>query len=217
MLNEQLSEFLGVVVGDGSLSRFWSKSDKRMIFLTSITGSWKNDSEYYRNVVQPIILKEFGLRGYIYHRKDESARFMIKSKAIFEFLKNLGLPIGEKVRIRVPRQRLQDKNLMIGFIRGLFNTDGTVYRRYGKLYGRHKKHYRNYAVIQFKMINRNVIEFVKIALNNLGIKTTKVTIEKGKYYLFRITSQENVDKFFRTMTINHGHHLRRYNEIRQIS
>ena len=120
MLNEKLSEFVGTVVGDGCLTRFWSSYDNRIIYLTSLTGSWQNDSKYYQNVIQPIIFKEFGVKGYIYHRKDESVRFSIKSKNVFDFLNGIGMPVGVKRRIRTPKEIFQ--NYMGPTVKGMIFT-----------------------------------------------------------------------------------------------
>ncbi|MFH1622945.1 MAG: LAGLIDADG family homing endonuclease [Candidatus Aenigmatarchaeota archaeon] len=213
MLNENLSEFIGALIGDGCLSKYWSNYDNRWKYVVAFTGFWDTDHRYYEDVIRPIATKEFGLKGYLYHRKDDdTVRFFISSRKVFLTLKSFGIPVGEKNQISISKE-LKSENFAKAFIRGVFNTDGSVYRRYGRKYIGHSRHYKNYAVVQFKMKNRNVVEFVKKSLDGIGIKTTKVGRVADKYWVTRITTQASVERFFKDLEINHINHLNRYREI----
>jgi len=215
MFNESLSEFIGALIGDGCLSKYWSKYDNRWRYVVAFTGQWNEDHQYYKKIIQPIVLKEFGVRGYIYHRKDDNTvRFFIQSKRVVSLLNSLGLPIGVKKNITIPKDFKNNLNLAKSCIRGIFNTDGSVYRRYSKQYSSHPKYYKNYAVIQFKMRNRNVIKFIKYSLEKLGLKLTKIGLENKVYWVTRITSQKDIERFFEELEINHQHHLKRFREIK---
>jgi len=160
-------------------------------------------------------LEEFGTRGYIYHRKDDNTvRFFIESKRVLSFLHSLGLPIGIKKYIGIPEDFKVSLNLSKACIRGIFNTDGSIYSRYGKKYSNHSRYYKNYAVIQFKMKNREVIVFIKQSLEKSGLKLTKIGRVNKVYWVTRITSQKDVERFFKKLKINHPHHLRRFEKIK---
>ncbi len=130
------------------------------------------------------------------------------------WLNSQGIPLGIKDdKIKVPNEITDDMKLSAACIRGIFNTDGTVYRRYGKPHGRHPKHYKNYATIQFSLRNMSVIEFVKNTLETMGFNINKITKDRNSW-VCRITSQVDVDRFFREIANNHKYHSNRYKEIR---
>ena len=215
-MNEDIAELFGALLGDGCLSKYWSKSDKRYRHVVAFTGHWKKDSQYYKNVIQPIVKQNFGVNGYLYHRKDDDTiRYFITSKKVSFFLNHLGMPFGRKYdKITIPECIRIDLTLSKACMSGIFNTDGSVYRRYGKKYSNHPKHYKKYAVVQFKMKNKDIISFIKSSLETMGLKVTKICREGEDYWVLRITSQNHIDKFFDELNIRHDHHKRRFEEIR---
>ena len=62
-LNEDLSEFLGVLIGDGCISKFKSSSRNKAYIQMLLTGNWKNDRLYYENKISPI-LNKIGVKRY---------------------------------------------------------------------------------------------------------------------------------------------------------
>jgi DNA-binding transcriptional regulator WhiA len=134
-------------------------------------------------------------------------------KEIVEFFKELGFPSGVKGdRIRIPPQIIEDRELSLACLRGIFNTDGSIYRRYSKRYGKHVRAYDRYAVIQFKMKNHQVIAQIREILEREGIKANR-TIRTGNCSVLRITSQKGIQRFFREVGFSHKHHRRRFLEI----
>lgn len=212
-LNERTAEFVGALIGDGCLSKYWSKYDKRWRTVVLFTGQWDNDIPYYENVIQKINKEELGYKGYIYHRKDDnSVRFFIGSKKLVLWLHSMGLPIGVKDKIVIPNYIRRNLNLAKACIRGIFNTDGSVYRRYSKAYSKHSKHYKNYAVIQFTMKNKNVIKFVIDILKQSQFRVNQITSDRD-YWVCRITSQKDVNRFFNEIATNNSYHSNRYKKI----
>jgi len=217
VLDEDFAEVIGALIGDGCLCKFLSKSEGDIWrYVVLFTGSWNNDHEYYEEWIRPIIYKKFGITGYIYHRKDDdTVRYFIQSERVVKFFHEFGLPLGAKgENLEIPSQILADDELAKACIRGIFNTDGCIYRRYGKRYSNHAKHYGGYAVIQFKMKSRHLIEEIKAILDRSGIHTTKIGEDKG-CWVCRITTQEHIDLFMRLFRITHFHHVQRYIQIKQ--
>lgn len=99
---------------------------------------------------------------------------------------------------------LNDKENQISCIRGLFDTDGSIYRRYKT---------KKYAVVQFKLMSDYAINQIKETLNKLDIYTTKIGLADS-YYVVRITSQKEIDKFFEIIKPNNKWHVNRYLKIR---
>ena len=211
-IKEDLAEFIGAFVGDGCLSKY-KRSDRKKGDIKEVvfTGAWEKDYPYYKNIIQPILIKNFNISGTINHRKDDnSLRFRIFRQPIFSFLLETGFNFGPKSNnVRIPEKIVNNTLLHKAFLRGLFNTDGTIYRRYSKRYGTHSKLYSNYKVIQFKSASKELIEQVRLILSNLNLNPNRI-IKSRDAWVCRITSQNEVDKFGREIITNHPYHLGRF-------
>ncbi|QQG38671.1 MAG: hypothetical protein HYS32_03640 [Candidatus Woesearchaeota archaeon] len=207
-MNSDLAEFTGAMIGDGCISTWWSNSEKRYRKVALLTGHLKNDRHYYEKVIRPIIIKEFGIRGYIKERTKLNCLYLVMSTNIFNFFKDLGFPIGKKKNLKIPSKIMKDLELSKACVRGIFNTDGSIYRRYSKKYNKHPRVY-DYLVIQFKLNAKDVVHQIKLTLENLGIKTNKVIKDK-KAYTLRITNQEEIRSFMKIIKPTNKYHVERY-------
>ncbi len=207
-MNENIAELYGAMIGDGCLSRYFSNYDKRVKFCTLLTGH-THDEPYYRKALQSILKKEFDVVGYIrFKRKDNVTRFETMSKKVFDFFKNFGFPIGLKKRLVIPDIIIEDDKLSLSCVRGIFDTDGSIYRRYSKNYKRHTKLY-NYQVIQIKLNSKIVIRQIKKILERNNIKTNKIICDK-KSFVLRITNQKEIFKFIDKVKPNNKYHIERF-------
>ena len=90
-MNNGLAEFVGVFIGDGCMTQYKREGRKNKQKLVLLTGSWKNDSVYYKKIIKNIIEKNFNMTPRIYHRlDDDTARVYIYRKEVYNFLENLG-------------------------------------------------------------------------------------------------------------------------------
>ncbi len=212
-LNEDLAELVGAFIGDGCLSQYYIKNRKKWQQVILFTGSWRNDSLYYKNVIQPIIEKYFKVKCQFYHRKDDdTVRFRTYDKKIILFLLNLGFNFGPKAdNVIIPSIIFNDKKLMRGCVRGVFNTDGTIYQRYSKQYKNHPKYYKDYKVIQFKSKSHKLIKQIRLILSEFDLNPNKI-IADGKsniHAVCRITSQPEVKRFEKEINTTHSYHIER--------
>ena len=111
-------------------------------------------------------------------------------------------------KIRIPSWIFQDKELTKRAVRGLFDTDGCVYRKYG-----------HYAQIQIKFGCAETTESVQEALKKLGYHPTKIEkyLNKAKNvwaWKFYLSRQAEIDTFFNEIHPKNEKHIRRYNKIR---
>ena len=207
-ISKGLAEFYGAMIGDGCLSKYFSNYDKKEKFCVLLTGH-THDEPYYRKTIRPIFQKEFGINGCIrFKKKDNVVRFETISKRIFLFFVNLGFPVGLKGNLSIPNQIMEDETLALCCVRGIFDTDGSVYNRYSKKYANHSKKY-NYKNIEIKMIARTTIEQIKIILENHNIKTSKIRIHKNSYVL-NIHNQDSIKQFFEEVKPSNKYHTERY-------
>ena len=69
ILDEDLAEVVGALIGDGCLCKFWSKARRTWRYELLFTGGWDKDHEYYTARIQPIIYEKFGIKGYLERNK----------------------------------------------------------------------------------------------------------------------------------------------------
>lgn len=81
-LNPEVAEFVGALIGDGCLSKYWSSSEGHWRFEVAFTGS-NSDFGYYKNFIQPYVVRNFALHGRLFSRKDNSTRYHIRSRNFF--------------------------------------------------------------------------------------------------------------------------------------
>ena len=80
----------------------------------------------------------------------------IYDKNIINFLLELGYSFGPKSKtVFIPDKILQNKNLSVNCLRGIFNSDGFVYGGYSKKCVGHKRFYNNYFNVQYKSKSQN--------------------------------------------------------------
>lgn len=213
MMCEEIAELYGALLGDGCLSKYLAKSENRIRHCVQLTGH-SHDRDYYESVLQPAILKNFVVRGSIRDRKGTNAIiYDIMSKTVFDFFQQLGMPVGKKHELTIPDQILADKNLIWACVRGIFNTDGSIYQRYSKAYKNHAKIYAH-QVIQFKMNSGHLLEQLKRIFDDSGIISNRIIRDKVAFVL-RITHQESIERFMSLIQTTHSYHRERYLKRRQ--
>ncbi len=216
-ITKDLAEVAGTLIGDGSLSRFVATSENRLRHQIAFTGS-ADELSYYANFVQPVIIKYFGVRGRLFIRKyksGESTRYYIFSRKVFEFFNHLGIPYGKKSHIVfIPDRIFEDKELLRSCLRGLWDTDGTVYRRYTKQYKNHAVWYSKYLTLEFKTASEQMVKDMKRAFDLFGIKSNKILKNKLNIFVFRVNTQSEIQKFLDVIGFRNSHHLNRLARFR---
>jgi hypothetical protein len=85
----------------------------------------------------------------------------------------------------------------------VFDTDGSVYRKYGP-----------YAQVQFKTVSENLMCFVRDKLTTLGLHPTRIRPDETKHR-FLLCRQKEVEAFFRLVKPSNPKHIERLKRIRQ--
>lgn len=215
-LNASLSEVYGALIGDGCLSKYSRKDRPSKQKIVLYTGHLKNDTPYYKNTIKPIFIKKFNTTGYLYERKKYNCvRYITYNKEAFNFFLDLGFPVGKKRNLKIPKEICSNNKYALACTRGIFDTDGTIYRRYSKKYKNHKQKY-NHLVIQIKLNSKEVIEQIKDILERNKINTTKIGRYKNSFVL-RITNQKHIHNFFKIIKPSNKYHLLRYKHLPQTS
>ena len=111
-----------------------------------ISGHQYDDRYYFENRVVKLIEKIIRRKPKIKEdRKFNGIHIYFQSKKLFYYLvKNFNFPVGKKELLIIPKELINsDHNSIKAFIRGLFDTDGSLYfeKNYSTTY-----HYPNIEI-----------------------------------------------------------------------
>lgn len=118
-INDELSEFIGILNGDGTITKGG---------LIAITGD-KNE-DYLHHKIRLNYLNRSLYNLHINQRIRENV--IISSFSSMKFTKELnylGLPLGKKINLKIPKKIIRNNRILKSYLRGLFDTDGTICRR----------------------------------------------------------------------------------------
>ena len=207
-MTEELAELLGVLSGDGCISYYPKKNE----YWVSITGNSLSDMKYFIHHLAPLLKRIFNIDSKILKVKNQhTIRIVIRSKGLFYFLKSIGMNIGPKNNIDIPKIVLAKRELIIAFIRGLFDTDGSL-----SLKGK-----RRYPVISIKQKSRKIIEQLESILKSFGfpmyVEYDVVTHDArgftSKGHRIYIYGRKNLEKWIMLIGFNNHKNLERVEKV----
>lgn len=122
-MNEKLAEFLGIVLGDGTMTNYFIR----------ISGDKRYDRKYFE-YISKITYELFGINSSIYEGKGISRNtfyVQMSSKFLCRYLHDsFKISVGKKRKtIKIPPCIIGNERNERAFLRGLVDTDGTVSRR----------------------------------------------------------------------------------------
>lgn len=189
----ELAEFIGILLGDGGLSEY-----QVSVFLHSVT-----DAEYSNFVIKKFEAL-FGVTPGIYDHKTQLVRSIVVSRvALVDYLHTLGLPVGNKIKqhLDIPDWIKRNKEFLIPCIRGLIDTDGSVfthqYKSGSSLY--------SYKKLSFTSSSSSLLFSVYDALKAFGMNP-----RIGSNHDVRLDSKDDMERYFRLIGSSNPKHLRRY-------
>jgi len=190
--SEALAEFVGIMLGDGGLGQF-----QVTVTLHSV------DDLAYGVYVAKLIQKLYGVKPRSYFRKDVHAYSVILARKLaVQHLVGIGLKIGNKVKqgTGVPSWILNNKKYSKACVRGLMDTDGSVYFHKYKVNG---KEY-NYKKLCFSSASAPLRENMKFMLCRLGFSATSSGTN------VRIDTLVDVASYMKVVGTSNPKHLKRY-------
>lgn len=187
-LDENLAEFVGALAGDGHISAVNGE--------ISISGHQNLDKEYLSQYWFNKLQRLFSLQPKTSRSKiSKVMKLYMYSKELQYFLiKEFCLPQGKKKhKLHIPRNIWENKHFLKAYIRGLFDTDGSVYLR------------RNKDIV-VSIISRDVsfLEEVRQALEKLEYFAS---VSGKNLYIYR---KKDVKKFFKEIKPANEKHQKRY-------
>ncbi len=198
----ELAEIMGIVLGDGGLY-----SVRRNKFCMTVV--FNKLERQYLNYVKSLFEKHFC--PYKFYSFDAAHTLMLNNGSIYvgRYLLEAGMRLGNKIRsgVSMPEWIFQEK-LLKYFIRGMFDTDGCIYRKYD-----------DYAQIEFKLGSVPLISSLRIALIELNFNPTEIKGYchskggAGINWQFYLSRQSEVKRFFEEIQPMNQKHLDRFNKI----
>ncbi|HBB36665.1 MAG: hypothetical protein UX02_C0001G0030 [Candidatus Moranbacteria bacterium GW2011_GWC1_45_18] len=187
----KLAEFVGIILGDGGISM-------RQV---SISLNRETDQDYI-SFVNKMITDLFSVFPGLYSDpKSKADTIVISRTELVDYLtQKMGLKIGNKVKqkIDIPIWIKRNKKYEIACLRGLIDTDGSVYKH---TYVVNKKIYR-YQKLSFCSLSPPLLHTVFRILKNIGLKPR---ICKNKE--IKVENKQNVLKYFKIVGSNNKKHL----------
>lgn len=126
-LSPEICEVVGAFIGDGCFNCY-----KNKLYQVEFAGDFRKDILYYNNTIIPVMKSVIpNLKPHIYRPNSEEngMRVVFYSKAFFHFLKDyFGFLPGKKAHtVSIPEKIILDDSFIRAAIRGIFDTDGTVF------------------------------------------------------------------------------------------
>lgn len=186
LFSDKLAEFIGVMLGDGQITR-------TQIVITI----GKNETDYLR-YLYGLIKVLFGASPKHIERFDRGVYVIyLGSVELVRFLREMGL-VSNKVREQVdlPKWILKDKEWGRAFLRGFFDTDGSIYKlRFG---------------VQMSFCNHSIplLRSTRKILLNLDYHPSEISA--WKVYL---TRKSDLHHYAENVGFSNKKHLRRGKEL----
>lgn len=183
--SNELAELFGVLLGDGHVAHFQ--------VLVTLGSKEIEYVQYVRELLKSIFKGEPGISiratGHrtVYLGSVDATRWLIKEGLV---------PNKVRSQVGVPKWIFGEKAYMEHFLRGFFDTDGSVYKlRYG---------------IQVSLCNKSrpLLDSLQMMLRRLGYSPSAVSA-----YKIYLTRSQDVRRFFREIQPANMKHRRRYEEF----
>lgn len=200
VLSKEICEFIGAFIGDGFFNCYNNK-----LYQIEFSGDKRFDEDYYTKVIIPIIKKEIPeLNPRISFVKNKNTlKVRLFSKKLFCFLKQeFGFQPGVKTYdVRIPKRIMDAGDEFINrTIRGIFDTDGTVF------FDKRKKYKLPYPRICLQIVSEPLYNQLKDYLRGKFKMRTGNYKNRGIYYI-EVYGFENLKKWMSEIGFSNNRHL----------
>jgi len=191
-ISSKLAEFVGISMGDGSITNY-----QLTISLNSI-----DDAEYIEYVAG-LGWELFGIAPRISKlNRSNCTNLIFSSVELINYLLDKGLPKGDKIRanLDIPIWIRCDTELVSSCLRGLFDTDGSVFQETHRIMDKNYSYPRLSFVSASESLRTSVCDtFIELGINAKIRNNRSVNIE-------RFT---DIEKYFRIIGSSNPKHLLR--------
>ena len=206
----ELAEEVGWHIGDGSMNFYKNRGKVKGLY--QLRGHIEDDKKHYEKRIKPLFEKLFGLKLNI--REMPSTRvigFQIWNNDLINFKKNLGLPLGHKYEVKIPKKFLVNESLKKAVIRGIFDTDGGIYLQ--------KKNNKLYPRVYITTISLILSSQLLKLFDELRIRATRYSqlynkkFNRKRSYIITIRGVEMFHKFIKEIEPKNPKHMAKYQKL----
>ena len=125
-MDEKLAEFIGILLGDGSIGVYKSKNPEKPRYRLKITLNSVKDRAYV-DYVSSLIKDLFSIEPLIYFRKNENtADIILLNENVIKYLFNIGMKPSPKWNTAIIPELFLKNTLALNVLRGYMDTDGCI-------------------------------------------------------------------------------------------
>ncbi len=183
-LSSDLAEFMGVMLGDGH------RSDGQLVITIN-----SRDDHGYILYIQTLIKKLFRRdTGVMYRKSQNTADVYFGSVKAVSYLEKLGLTAKNKVKeqVDVPAWIQRNSEYSKRFIRGFFDSDGSVYKLRS-----------NSIQMSFSNRSKPLLDSLRVMLIDLSFHPSKAT------HVFYLTRKKDLQKYISVIGFGNPKHEQR--------
>lgn len=195
-----LAGFIGIMLGDGGI---------RSRYQFTVSFNKKTDREFAGHVAR-LIKRLFGIACNTAKRKGaQAADLVVSSVSAVDFLLKQGLVAGNKVRqhVDMPAWIKHNAEYRKACVRGLFDTDGSLYPHRYKVNGT----WYEYLKLDFTSCSKPLLNSVQDILGLLGITSSL----KGVH--ITISAQRDVNRFLAVVGTSNSKFVDRWKRFQERS
>jgi hypothetical protein len=189
--SEDSAELTGILLGDGNITAYIN--GRAQVYQVSVASGRKNEEEYARNFVAPLLTKLSGI-DYTLFLRNNAVYSRINSKEFVKELGRHGLHPGNKIKnkLRIPGWIFEKDEYLRACIRGLVDTDGSICHLSNKD--------PHLGRITFKSFNSYLLKDAREALVQLGFHPSKAT-----YNQIYLTRKSDLLKYYKEIGSNNSY------------
>lgn len=179
--SEKLAEFIGIILGDGNLSEYDA---------IRIAGDSRKDRDYLEKYIVKLIRELFNCEPSLYFSKRSNCLYVyFGSKIVSNYLVKCGLKKGNKIKnnLTIPSWIMKNPSYLKACLRGLIDTDGSVYELLPKWPGLYQIYFGNRNLI--------LLEDTHKGFSQLGFVVSKLCNFNNKLPCFYITRKSEIQKY----------------------
>ena len=197
-MNIEIAELCGIILGDGHIH----KSCNRI----TITGSL-DDEKYHKKRVSKLFQNNFEVKPIFFKQEHKNAHYIqTESKNVMEYFIKIGLTRGSKTNIAVPQIIRSNKELIIHFLRGLFDTDGCL------KFSKQNSNLSYYPRVRIAAKKSQMAEEIGTLLKTLNFNYS-MWMDKRKenvILVYEISGKENAQKWFKLIRPSNPNKVKKY-------
>ena len=190
--SERLAEIIGIMLGDGNL---YGKQ-----YAVRVCGHVIDDKEYLIKHVKDLFKSVFkiNLREY-YHTKQNELILYTYSKFVFKNLVDYGLVSGNKKlnNVRIPNWIMNNKEFAKACVRGLMDTDGSVF------------YHKNSVKIELSSGIPNLHDSFEKSMRSLGFNKRWSQENTNGVRRYGLYSKSDIEKYINNIGFNNMKHLQK--------